>query len=413
MLKQTSFLFWIVLLNAFSEPVPVPGSKKLEVELPPEQAEQQNQLVPILVVSSFPSDASVTVTPTPPSSQTPIRLPARITLRKNESYTITISKEGYRAETRSLRTDRGGEYPVSVRLDESKLPAALSQDFEIPSEGKDAYGNAVRQGFDKESGLPVEIRHQTTGMHLVLCPAGSFTMGSPANEKDRDKDEAQHKVTLSKPFYLGKYEVTVGQFETFVKSKGYKTEAETGDGGYVYADGEWQSKADASWKNPYFSQGADNPVVLASWNDAKKFCDWSGLSLPSEAQWEYACRAGTQSRFFSGEADDKLGDFAWYSENSGVGKGQMTHPVGQKKPNGWGLYDMHGNVWEWCEDRYGDYPSKTVVDPVGPTAGVDRVFRGGSWYYSAWYCRSAFRYRLRPGFRSDYLGFRLARQVQQ
>jgi formylglycine-generating enzyme required for sulfatase activity len=372
----------------------------------------QDKLVPVLVISSFPTGATIRVTPAPPNTHSP-STPARITLRKNESYTVAVSKKGYATETRTLRTTRGGEYPITVRLEESKLPDKLSKDFEIPSKSKDAHGNTVRLGFDKASGLPHEIRHKVTGIHLVLCPAGSFMMGSPANEKDRGKDETQHKVTLSRPFYMGKYEVTVGQFEKFVKAKRFKTEAEAGDGGYVYADGKWQSRADASWKKPYFSQGEGNPVVLSSWNDARKFCEWSGLSLPSEAEWEYACRAGTQSRFFSGEADNKLGEYAWYSENSGVGQEQGTHPVGQKKPNDWGLYDMHGNVWEWCQDWYGEYPkgSVTNTNPVGPTSGVSRVIRGGGWGSSAGICRSAIRSWRRPSSRIYDLGFRVALQV--
>jgi formylglycine-generating enzyme required for sulfatase activity len=128
------------------------------------------------------------------------------------------------------------------------------------------------------------------------------------------------------------------------------------------------------------------------------------VSLPTEAQWEYACRAGTKTAFGFGDDDTDLRDYAWYAANSG-GK---THPVGQKKPNAWGLYDMHGNVWEWCSDWWADsYANAGTRDPEGPDSGICRVLRGGSWLYSPWYCRSAGRIRYDPGLRDDGSGFRV------
>lgn len=127
--------------------------------------------------------------------------------------------------------------------------------------------------------------------------------------------------------------------------------------------------------------------------------------LPTEAEWEYACRAGATTDYSFGNSDAELGDYGWYDENSG-GK---THPVGKKKPNAWGLYDMHGNVWEWCQDWHGDYPSGSVTDPTGPVSGSRRVYRGGSWLNVAWFCRSADRDGDAPANRSHYLGFRVLR----
>jgi formylglycine-generating enzyme required for sulfatase activity len=167
--------------------------------------------------------------------------------------------------------------------------------------------------------------------------------------------------------------------------------------------------------NPSGFKGADLPVEQVSWDDAMAFCrrltereraagrlpDGYVYTLPTEAQWEYACRAGTTGPY---AGDGNLDDMGWYSQNSG----NTTHPVGQKRPNAWGLYDMHGNVWEWCRDWYGNYPGGLVRDPTGPASGSYRVNRGGCWNYPATECHSASRYFLGPGDRLYFFGFRLA-----
>ena len=169
--------------------------------------------------------------------------------------------------------------------------------------------------------------------------------------------------------------------------------------------------------NPSEYKGANNPVEMVSWEDAVEFCRrlselpaekaaGNVYRLPTEAEWEYACRAGTTTKFSFGDDESDFGEYGWYRENSG----RTTHPVGSKLPNAWGLYDMHGNVWEWCQDWYGDYPSGSVTDPSGATSSSFRVLRGGGWDYSADGCRSAFRGRDLPSCR-DYgrLGFRVVR----
>ncbi|MDA1138447.1 MAG: formylglycine-generating enzyme family protein [Planctomycetota bacterium] len=284
----------------------------------------------------------------------------------------------------------------SEPAEESKLPESLAADFEIPSESKDAYGNAVRLGFDKESGLPHEIRHKVTGMHLVFIPAGEFMMGSPKNEKDRAKDETQHRVTVTKPFYMGKYEVTQAEWKQVTGKEPWK--------GQTYA-----------------KENSRHAATEISWQDCQEFLGKAGseLRLPTEAEWEYACRAGTTTAYSFGDGSSKLGDYGWFSENASA-KGERSenasakgeryaHPVGQKKPNAWGLYDMHGNVWEWCSDWFGDYSSRTDTDPTGAQSGSYRVHRGGSWCSDARSCRSAIRGRLIPGywFNNVGLGFRL------
>ncbi|MDP7255206.1 MAG: SUMF1/EgtB/PvdO family nonheme iron enzyme, partial [Planctomycetota bacterium] len=280
---------------------------------------------------------------------------------------------------------------ISVRPVRPKLPSGLAKHFEIPSQSKDAYGNPVRRSIDKGTGLPHEIQHKQTGMHLVFCPAGTFMMGSPANEKNRTDNETQHRVTLSKPFFIGKYEVTQAEWTK------------------VVGDKPWEGKTSAK-------ENSRHAVSYVSWEDCQGFLKKAegALSLPSEAEWEYACRAGTTSRFSFGDDEDYglLKNYAWFSDNAYDVEEKYAHPVGGKKPNQWGLYDMHGNVFEWCQDWIGDYPSAAVTNPTGPNAGEDRVIRGGSWYNSAGNCRSANRFRGIPGGRDFSLGFRVALLVQ-
>jgi len=239
-------------------------------------------------------------------------------------------------------------------------------------------------------------------LKLVQIPAGKFLMGSPMTEWGRGQSEGlpyakivnnitQFEVTISKPFYLGLTHVTVDQYAAFVAETGQKHD------------------------EPGFKQTGDHPVVNVSWNDADAFCQWlskkSGKTvvLPTEAQWEYACRAGTKTRFSFGDNDADLGDYAWYADNSmDNNKGaRMTHPVRQKKPNAWGLYDMHGNAWQWCSDWYADYAG-AGADPTGPKEGGFRVLRGGYWNAVSSGCRSAYRNWSNPYVRFDSRGFRVA-----
>jgi formylglycine-generating enzyme required for sulfatase activity len=230
------------------------------------------------------------------------------------------------------------------------------------------------------------------GMKLVLIPKGTFQMGSPIEEAGADNDEAQHQVTISKDYYLGVTEVTQGQYEKVMGTNP------------SYFQKRVIRKSDSSMY----------PVEQVSWEDAVEFCKrLSDLPeekaasrvyrLPTEAEWEYACRAGSKTAYSFGEGSKSLGDYAWFDGNSNT----QTHPVGEKKANAWGLYDMHGNVWEWCSDWYGEYPKGAVSDPVGPREGSDRVFRGGSWRNEAAFCRSADRDRSFPSFRG-LIGFRVA-----
>ena len=249
-------------------------------------------------------------------------------------------------------------------------------------------------------------------MEFVWIPSDSFTMGSPTTEKSRSSDEGpQHLVRISKAFYMGKTEVTRGQFSAFVRASGYKTDAEKEGWAFAWQGNAFSKVNGANWRNIGITQTDDHPVVGVSWNDAKAFCDWLSVKayktcrLPTEAEWEYGCRAGSSGAYCFGDSDSGLDSYAWYSSNSGV----STHPVGEKNANTFGLYDMHGNVWEWCSDYYdSDYYSKSPAsDPQGSSTGGSRVVRGGSWNGHPRLCRSAYRSYYAPDYRSGNRGFRV------
>jgi len=273
------------------------------------------------------------------------------------------------------------------------------------------------------------------GMKFAYCPPtgpNGFLRGSPATEKDREPDETQHKVILTEGFYLGIHEVTVGQFRQFVTSKNYRTEGERdGKGGHGYnmVTGRVAQKPEYTWRNPGFTQTDMHPVVNVSWNDAVAYCAWlsrqdgKSYRLPTEAEWEYACRAGSTTMYQHGNDPEGLaqvGNVAdasakrqfndWTDTISADDGYAFTAPVARYRANAWGLYDLHGNVWEWCSDWYGDYPAGTVTNPTGPPQeAMRRILRGGSLVNYPRNCRSADRLSSPPGYRSRNLGFRVAR----
>jgi formylglycine-generating enzyme required for sulfatase activity len=243
-------------------------------------------------------------------------------------------------------------------------------------------------GSDKPSVEPEKVVFpvmNSIGMAFKPLPGGRFTMG----DANGGGDETPHPVTLTQPFEFGVYEVTQEQYEAVMGT------------------------------NPSRYKGPQNPVDNVSWDEAVEF--YRKLSampaekksgyvyrLPTEAEWEYACRAGTTTAYSFGDSASELDDYAWYKENSG----KTTHSVGGKKPNAWGLYDMHGNVWELCQDWYGvsSFRGGWVIDPTGAASGSGRVYRGGGWrFISSFHCRSANRRRFTPGNRSSSLGFRVLR----
>ena len=223
-------------------------------------------------------------------------------------------------------------------------------------------------------------------LEMVLIPAGEFLMGSPDSDKDASTGEKpQHRVRITKPFYLGKYLVTQEQWQAVMGS------------------------------NPSCFEGRKNPVEQVTWDKCQEFLgNLNGkfgtrrgtFQLPSEAQWEYVCRAGSKTHYCFGDNESGLGEYAWYDRNSGG----MTHPVGEKKPNAWGLYDMYGNVWEWCQDCYdgGYYAHSPTDDPTGPLKGSTRVLRGGGWHNRDGGYRSANRGHFSPKHPGFDLGLRVS-----
>jgi len=243
--------------------------------------------------------------------------------------------------------------------------------------------------YRRREGSAAEIIENLIQNGFSRCPRDSgddrkpFQMGSLEGE-GYDSEHPQHAVTVQ-PFQMQTTQVTRAQYRVF-DPEHERVKAERLD---------------------EYSPRDDSPVIYVSWYDAFAFAKWlgSGYGLPTEAEWEYACRAGSTTKYCFGDTESELAEYAWCDANSQ----RITHPVGKKKPNGWGLYDMHGNVWEWCWDWYGEYGAGPESDPLGPETGSYRVHRGGSWRDDAGYCRSARRDYFTPGDELYLLGFRVSR----
>ncbi len=267
------------------------------------------------------------------------------------------------------------------------------------------------------------------GMQFTLIPAGDFTMGAPEYEVGPGSFEQLHHVRITKSFYLGTYSVTRGQFAKFAAAADFKG----GKGGIGFTGNpkvpyDW--RLDFTWRTPGFHQTDDHPVVEVSWHDATAFCDWLSSQegkkyrLPTEAEWEYACRAGTTTTYFFGDNAEDLVKYANLSDATlkeqfpaattiAASDGYaFTAPMGSFRPNRFGLYDMLGNVWQWCSDSYGGYyyQDSPADDPQGPPADSNRVFRGGSWSSMPDQCRCACRANALARNSSCDIGFRVVRE---
>lgn len=269
-------------------------------------------------------------------------------------------------------------------------------------------------------------------LSLTLIPHGRFMMGSCQTEGVWQRnDETQHEVTLTKPFYMGITEVTRGQFASFVRNSGYKTDAEKdGKGGDGYDGEKWIARAEYNWRNIGIDQTDNHPVVNVTWYDAVAFCQWLSkkesrqFRLPTEAEWEYACRSGVSVDVKCGDGDEdmyKYGNYcdesntenwAWQDKKHNDGEDNIAK-VGIYLPNTWGLYDMRGNVQEWCQDWYGEYGSAAVSNPIGVQIGETRIVRGGCWYAPLSMCLPTRRSRLKPNGRDSGVGFRVILELAE
>lgn len=292
---------------------------------------------------------------------------------------LSKADQDYVTRFRNTGTGREGGFPLM-----EETPKAPSTPQSGPQAGE-------RKVFTV-NGVKIAFR---------FCPPGTFTMGSPTSEEGRYARETEHQVTFTRGFWMMETEVTVGMFKAFVNETGYESNGELPT---AFLNNSISRNSKYSWFNPGFSQDDNYPVTTISWKDALFFCKWLSMKtgqdimLPTESQWEYACRAGTIGAFAG-----SLDDMTWYESNSD----KHAHPVGTKKPNAWGLYDMHGNVFEWCHDVYKNYPSGSVTDPEGPPyVAAPTICRGGSWVNEPDSCRSASRAGYEPLDRLNSLGFR-------
>ncbi len=321
-----------------------------------------------------------------------------------------------------------------VTLGRSLTPASPVGDSKTPT-------NSLRMKPDPkdrvpETGVMRKTLTNLLGMKLILIPAGEFLMGSEASDKEAADDEKpKHKVRITRPFYLGSTEVTVGQFRRFAESERYRTEAERdkrGGFGWNEKEAKFSQGYNYNWRSPGFAQDDDHPVVNVTWNDSVAFCQWLGKQegqtyrLPTEAEWEYSCRAGTTSRYWFGDEPEWLavqGNVAdgsakkkfpdWMTINA-TDEFVFTAPVGRFRPNPFGLFDVHGNVGEWCSDLYQKdyYAHSPEADPLGPIEAMSRVTRGGSWGdHPRYLCRSAVRNGHAPSNRGSGMGFRVVRTL--
>lgn len=254
-----------------------------------------------------------------------------------------------------------------------------------------------------------------TSLELRRIPKGTYGQGSAPGEVGREKDELVRTVTISRSFWLGKIPVTRGQFARFVAETRYVTDAEKGAGGHGLdaKTGTLVQRKEFSWRNPGFAQRDEDPVVLVSFADANAFTAWASrktgrrIRLPTEAEWEYAARAGTTTPWYGATREEEALNLGWFKANSG----NATHPAGLKKPNAWGLFDMAGNVFEWCRDVYAPFSLGDAVDPERIRSSGEperRVLRGGSWLRNPTRGRSSARHKAAPTARSAEYGFRVA-----
>ncbi len=337
------------------------------------------------------------------------------------AHSVRITGRGLGALATRFKVDPGAKQTIHISLSPERAIVPFEQEL----------ARALQTEWAQHLGTDVAATN-SIGMSLRLIPAGEFMMGTTPEgiaEFTRDenneywvryyKSEApQHRVVIGRPFMLGANEVTRKEFREFIAATGYKTDAERdGKGGYRW-EPSWGQSPEVTWENiPGLQQTDVGPVVNVSWNDAVAFCKWLSkvegrtYRLPTEAEWEYACRAGSAGKWSFAPDDEAL--LKTHAICAWSGNGSQPQSVGLKLPNAFGLFDMHGNVYEWCNDWYSQdyYQQSPTIDPLGPAKGEYRVMRGGSFGAIPKNLRCAHRNVLEPTGRTPFVGFRVAREI--
>ena len=290
-------------------------------------------------------------------------------------HSYIVACDGYDSEEGTVKLKVST--PSNLQITLSKEAVAIQQN--IVSQPAVAQQPVVQAPIANSDNITIPVKDGIS-IDMVRVEAGTFTMGATAEMKNPNDDEKPtHRVTLTNDYYIGKYEVTQALWQTVMGN------------------------------NPSKFKGDNLPVEQVSWDDCQEFISklnritGKTFRLPTEAEWEYAARGGNKSRGYQYSGSNNLSDVAWFWDNSG----SKTHAVGTKQPYELGIYDMSGNVWEWCQDRYGEYNSSSQVNPTGANRGSNRVVRGGCWFHDAWNCRSSSRGYFTPDYRNDILGLRL------
>lgn len=342
---------------------------------------------------------------TDPSTQLIAYFDAPVTVQPNESITlanysnnaISYNWDFGNGETSTetnptISYTNNGTFTITLTASNGTLTNEISRQIEVAT-----------------------VNNNHLGIETVSIPAGTFTMGSPTTEPNRGSNETQHQVTLS-AFQMSKFEITCSQYANFLNSVGVTSDRIWSNGPYptqelihpnstgiVYVEGQWI---------PTFNR-ENAPIVNVKWFGAASFAQYAGGRLPTEAEWEYAARGGTNTAFYTGEClNNTQANYRWTNPQTGCTNTSNNYPntsqiVGNYPPNSYGLYDMHGNVWEWCSDWYDEYSPEPTINPTGSTTGTERIFRGGSWISNASLCRSALRFSNPPTGNNSSIGFRI------
>ena len=334
-------------------------------------SQQQAQQSQTLTIKYMPTNATVLVDNKMVKGTNGV---ARTTLPVGQ-HSFVVACDGYESEEGMVKLKASA--PSNIQITLTKEAVAIQQS--IVSQPIVAQQPMEQTPVTNVDNISIPVKDGIS-IDMVRVEAGTFTMGATAEMKDPfGNEKPTHRVTLTNDYYIGKYEVTQALWKAVMGN------------------------------NPSEYKGDNLPVEMVSWDNCQEFISklnritGKTFRLPTEAEWEYAARGGNKSRGYQFSGSSNLSDVAWYDDNSGY----VTHAVGSKQSNELGIYDMTGNVWEWCQDWYGKYSSSSQINPTGANSGPDRVIRGGSWNNTAWFCRSSCRLNYTPGFRNDCLGLRL------